>query len=119
MNAIIRAIKQIWQAKPDHSVAAAYSEWLLELLNVRGWAPSAIPGKEKEFALYAYAMQILQIISAPDVSDEVREAYHNWVDEWVVRNIQETEPEVFDWIVEHAREVIRHSVENVAAKMGA
>jgi hypothetical protein len=49
----------------------------------------------------------------------VREAYHDWVDDRVVRNIQETEPEVFEWIVERARELITHSVETAVAKIEA
>jgi pimeloyl-ACP methyl ester carboxylesterase len=119
MNAIIRTLKQIWQTKADPKDAAAYSEWLLELLDVRGWAGSAMPGNERGFALYAYAAHILQIISAPDVCNEVREAYHNWVDDRVLRNIQETEPEVFEWLVERAHELIKHSVETAVAKIEA
>ena len=118
MNAIIHTLKQIWQTRAPKD-AAAYSEWLLDLLDVRGWAASAIPGNERGFALYAYAAHILQIISAPDVCNEVREAYHDWVDERVVRNIQETEPEVFEWLVERARDLITHSVETAVAKIEA
>jgi hypothetical protein len=119
MNAIIRTLKQIWQTKSDHNDAAAYSDWLLQLLDVRGWAASAIPGNERGFALYAYAAHILQIISALDVCNEMRDAYQDWVDDRVVRNIQETEPEVFEWLVERARELITHSVETAVAKIEA
>ena len=118
VNAIIHTLKLIWQTKADPKDAAVYSEWLLQLLDVRGWAASAIPGNERGFVLYAYAAHILQIISAPDLCNEVREAYHDWVDDRVVRNIQETEPEMFEWIVEHARELITQSVETAVAKLG-
>jgi hypothetical protein len=117
MNAIIHTLKLTWQTKADPKDAAGYSEWLLQLADVRGWAASAIPGNERGFALYAYAAHLLHILSAPDVPNEVREAYHDWVDERVVRNIQETEPEIFEWIVEHARELITQSVETAVAKL--
>ena len=117
MNAITGTHKQIWQTKPDHKDAAACSEWLLGLLDVRGWAASAIPGNEKGFALYAYAAHILQILSASDVCIDVREAYLDWVDDRVVRNIQETEPEVFKWIVERVGELIIHSADSAAVKL--
>jgi hypothetical protein len=117
MNAIIHTLKQIWQTTADHKNAAAYSDWLLELLDVRGWAASAPPGNERGFALYAYAAHILQIISAPDVCNVVRDAYHEWVDERVVRNIQDTEPEIFEWIVGQARDLIAHTAEIAAAKL--
>ena len=117
MNAIIHTLKLAWQTKADPKDAAVYSEWLLQLADVRGWAASAIPGNERGFALYAYAAHLLHILSAPDVPNEVREAYHDWVDERVVRNIQDTEPEIFEWIVEHARELITQSVETAVAKL--
>ena len=98
---------------------AIYSEWLLQLVDVRGWAASAIPGNERGFVLYAYAAHLLHIISAPDLPNEVRDAYHHSVDERVVKNIQETEPEMFEWIVEHARELITQSVETAVAKIKA
>ena len=112
MNAIGRSIKRLWQLKSDHKEAAAYAQWLVDLLDVRGWAASAIPGNERGFALYAHASQILQLMSAPnDVSNNVRDAYYDWVDEYLVKDIKDTEPEVFAWLVDRARELIAHSAQ--------
>jgi hypothetical protein len=120
MNAIIRSLKHCWETRTDPKEAAAYSEWLIELLDVRGWTASTAPGNERGFALYAYAAHVLHIMSPPnEVSTEVREIYYDWVDKRLVKNIQEAEPEVFQWIVDRAREMIEHSTETAVAELGA
>ena len=118
MSSIISAIKELWRRKDSQEEAVAYSEWLLDLLDVRGWAASAIPGNERGFALYSQAAQILILMSAPDgVSSEIRGAYHQWIDERILKDIEDTQPEVFAWLVERERELVAHSVHAASAKL--
>ena len=74
MIAVVRTIKRLWQVEMDRSEIDGRAEWLLGLLDVRGWAGSAPAGSQKDFALYSYASQVLILTTPPDaVSNEVRE----------------------------------------------
>ena len=118
MNAIVHSIKRLWQIKANHTEAAAYGQWLVDLLDLRGWAASAIPGNERSFALYSYASQILLLTSSPSaVSSDVRDAYYDWLDECVLKDIEDTQPEVFAWLVDRARELVAHSVQAALTKL--
>jgi hypothetical protein len=118
MSAIVRNIRRLWQVKLNRQEAAAYAQWLINLLDVRGFAASAIPGNERGFAFYAQAAQVLQAMTPPtDVSSEVRDSYFEWIDDAIVIEMKETQPEVFAWLVERSRELIAHSVRSAIAKL--
>ena len=112
MSAVVRCIRGLWQSKLDYREAAAYSFWLLDLLDLRGFTASAMAGNERNFALFAYASQILQVITVPSgLAPEIRDAYHDWIDETILKDIRDAQPEMFAWLVAHARELIAHSAE--------
>ncbi len=120
MGSVMGCIKQLWKIKTERAEAMSYSEWLLGLLDVRGWAPSALPGNERGFALFAFAAHVHSLMTAPDgVTDEAKDTYRNWVDERLVKNVRDTQPEAFAWIVERAREMISHAADEAADALGA
>ena len=120
MGAIVQSIKRLWQVKPNHKESVAYAQWLVDLLDVRGWAASAIPGNERAFAVYGHASHVLLLMSAPSaVSKEARDAYYEWVDDYVLKDIEDTQPEVFAWLVDRARELVTHSVQAALTKLDA
>ncbi len=120
MNAIVHCIKRLWQVKPSYKEAAAYAQWLVDLLDVRGWAASAIPGNERAFAVYGHASHVLLLMSAPNaVSNQVRDAYYEWVDDYVLKDIEDTQPEIFAWLVDRARDLVAHSVQAALTKLDA
>ena len=69
-------------------------------MDVRGWAPSTVPGNERNFALFAHAAH-LQALTAPgdDTSDSVRDAYYDWLDRRLLQDVRDSEPEVLGSIV--------------------
>jgi len=118
-RSFIYCIKRLWKDKSDLAEAASYSEWLLGLLDVRGWAPSALPGNERGFALFAHAAHVQSVMTAPEgVTKEVKDAYHNWVDERLIKDMRDTQPEAFAWIVARAREMISHEADRIADELG-
>lgn len=120
MRSIMLCIKQLWKVRTEPAEAVSYSEWLVELLDVRGWAPSALPGNERGFALFAYAAHVQALMTAPEGStDEVKDAYQNWVDERLVKDLRETHPEAFAWIVARAREMISQAADKAADDLKA
>jgi len=119
MQSLMLCIKQLWKTKTDLAEAKSYSEWLLALLDVRGWAPSALPGNERGFALFAHAAHVLSLMTAPEgVTDDVKDSYRNWVDERLVKDLRDTQPEAFSWIVERTREMISEAADKAADALG-
>jgi len=119
MRSVMACIRQLWKIKTDLSEAIGYSDWLLGLLDVRGWAPSALPGNERGFAVFAYAAHVQSLMTAPDgVTDSVKNAYHNWIDERLVEDLRDSQPEAFAWVLKNAREMIKQGADKAADELG-
>ena len=112
----IEALKSVWQTQPDIAMTEAISDWLLFLIDIRGWAHAAIPGNERGFALYAHAAHILSIMSPPNgISASVREAFDEWLQKGVLDSIRSTEPEIHHWLLARAEELVARSVNSALA----
>src|SRR6185369_12578850 len=110
-SAIIKSIRSVWKTRTDDKEAAACAQWLVNLLDLRGFAPSAIPGGERAFATYARASQIMQLLTPlSDLSRDRRDTYYKWIDAYLLTEIKNTQPEVFSWIVAQASQLISHAV---------
>jgi hypothetical protein len=119
MRSVLRTIRTLWKQGVDLDEAAIRAEWLLGLLDIRGWAPSALAGNERNFALFAHAAHIQSLMSPPeDVPDTVRVAYYDWADRRLLQGLRDTEPEVFGWIVDRARELIVNAAETAVRQLG-
>ena len=119
MQAVVRTIRTIWSAKTDAREAQAYSEWLLVLLDTRGFAASAVPGNERNFALYAHAAQLLQLMPVlNEMHADVKSRYDAWLDDTVLKDIRATQPEVFAWLVDQCRSLVARASRPRAALEG-
>jgi hypothetical protein len=119
MRSVIRTIRELWKQSADLEEAATRAEWLLGLLDVRGWAPSAMQGNERNFALFAHAAHIQSLTSPPeDAPDSIRDAYYDWIDRRLLQELRDSQPESFGWIVDRARELIVNAAETAVRQFG-
>jgi hypothetical protein len=117
--AIAACIRRIWLERSDVSEAAACADWLLNLLDVRGFAASAPEGGEQNFALYAQGLELFRLIAAPgEASADRRDAYHEWLESSVLNRIAYTQPESFRWLVSRARSLLDSSIEAAMQRVG-
>src|SRR6516162_8846596 len=83
------------------------------------WAPSAVPGNERNFALFGHAAHLQSLMPPPDgAPDSVREAYHDWVNRRLLQEVRDSEPEVFAWIADRTRELIVNAAETTMRQLG-
>jgi len=104
LMSFMRGCKNLWLTG-DFDRAKAIGEYLLALADVRGWAASAMPGTERNFATSVYGAFALQIVAPPLNADTPSaNAYYAWIEEVFLRPIKDYQPEAFEFIVQQARQ---------------
>lgn len=112
MQTFMYVLKAQWRPEIDEATARARSEWLLELLDVRGWAHCLGGEGGLRMADYGYGAQIMLLLSAPpNITPETKEKYWRWVDERILTKISQEDPEIYSWLIERTRELIAHVTE--------
>lgn len=112
MQTFTETLKAQWRPEVDESTARARSEWLLGLLDRRGWAHCFKGNVDLGNVRYWYGPQIMLLLSAAAiVSVETKQKYFQWVDECVLAAISEEDPDLYLWIIERAKELIAYVVE--------
>jgi len=115
MQSVVHAIRTLWR---NGTNAESYAQWLLRLLDVRGFAASTLPGNERNFALYAHASQLLQLIQGVNEMDnEAGRRYQAWLDETIFKDVRATQPEVFAWLVDRCRTLVTHTAQSAATEL--
>lgn len=117
MLTFTHALKAQWRPEIDEPTARARSDWLLGLLDGRGWAHCLPGGGGSGMAVYGYGVQVMLLLSAPpDTAPETKEKYFQWVDERVLTKLSEEDPEVYSWIIERTKGLIAYVTDEDASK---
>ena len=91
----------LWKADADVKKARARSEWILKLMDVRGWAHAVGIEDGEHIIKTKYSASILAMLSlAIEMSSAVSDDYRNWVEERVLAPLKEQNPEVFRYLVD-------------------
>jgi hypothetical protein len=111
VGALIETIKSQWKESIDVSVARARSTWLLQQLDIRGWAHRfvnvSIPGAtELRFRGQLWALLTFRL----DAPSTIRRAYWEWLDEALVDAVREHQRETYDALVDDVRQLIANAV---------
>jgi hypothetical protein len=113
---LVRLIREVWLAPDWEEKAEARADWLLQLSDIRGWASAAEPGFERNLAVFGYAQYVWQLASAMvGLDGKVRERYFAWITSRVLDRVKQSEPEVYAWLVTHAKDLITGGVNDLAA----
>ena len=99
--AFIQVMKALWKSDANFSDARVRSDWIMDQIDIRGWAHSF--GKEHgdNIIKTGRGAYILLILIPPDeVPQQVKDEYWNWVEETVLTPIKEQYPDLYSWIVE-------------------
>lgn len=113
-RALIGAIRAQWGDATDVTAARARSDWLLTMFDIRGWAHRTVP--EAGEAAIRYRSQMLLLTSAPDLSDQVRADYWQWLEERLLARYREENPEDYAALQSMTLEIMEHTARNVEAE---
>ena len=111
--ALLVCIKQQWKDGLDEAKAAARSDWLFALGDVRAWTHRVDENVEE--LKERFRKWVLTLMTLPSGQRQsVKEAYWRWLDSRVLEPLQEEDPETYHYLVERAKENLAECVETCA-----
>ncbi len=112
LKAFVRVLKGLWQdsANPDEMIAR--SDWLLDQVDIRGWAHRLIPENADDVVRTGRGGFILPLLTPPsEVSSSTVDAYWRWVEDRILTPVQEQFPDLYAWLVNWFRNEVRRIAE--------
>jgi hypothetical protein len=107
LKSFVLVLKGVWRTDADLSSVRARANWIMDQVDLRGWAQTF--GGEKGDALVKIGRgaYILMLLSPPtDAPAVVKDAYWSWIEERVLAPIKEQYPDLYSWIVDWQRRQI-------------
>ncbi len=97
----ILAYRRIWSSPDEIEKVIARINWLLPLLDVRGWL-YCFPYDQAQHILHEGRAQHLSMLIAPpgEIDDTRRKEFFEWVDEHIVKPLEREDPSLFNHIVD-------------------
>ena len=100
-NVFLRVLKSLWKSDADFSNMSAYSDWIIDQVDVCGW--SHVPGGDigDNYVDSVSRMYILQVLNlSTDMPQEVEDKYWHWAEDRVLTPIKKQNPDTYLWIVD-------------------
>jgi hypothetical protein len=119
LKAFVRVLRNLWVYEADIEENTARSNWLVEQIDVRGWAHTLVPENADNVVRVGRGAHILLLLMPlTDVQQNVVHAYWNWVEEKILVPIQEQFPEVYEWLVDWHRSNVAEMAETQLSEGG-
>ena len=117
LKAFIAVLKKLWQDGADIDEATARSNWLVDQIDVRGWAHVLAPENADNLISIGRGKLILLFLTPPSgVQQEVVDAYWRWMKDRILAPVNEQFPDLYVWLVEWHRQEICEMVETVLSE---
>ena len=108
-RAFTDTLKAQWLGDISEEAAKARSDWLLNLVDIRGW-PLRAPGDQTAALNARHAAQIFMLLSPPTAAKPAEKLrYWKWLEDAVLEHIKAEEPSVQELIVHNVRTVIEEA----------
>ena len=100
-------LKGLWRADADYSNVRARSDWIMDQVDIRGWAHSLGGENGDNFVKIGRGAHILMLLLPPaEAPREVKDKYWSWIEDRVLAPIKGQYPDLYSWIVEWYRRQI-------------
>jgi len=101
LKVFIRVLQSLWKAGADLSEVTVRSNWIVDQVDVRGWAHRLGAEIGYNIVKTGRGAHILMLLTpSPDAPQHVKDAYWSWVEDRVLAPIKEQYPNLYAWIVE-------------------
>lgn len=102
LKVFIRVLKGLWSVDADIPSVRSRSDWILDQIDVRGWAQSI--GGESGDSIFMHtrgAHMLMMLSPLVAVPQEVKDEYWRWVEGKVLTPIKDHSPDLYTWIVSY------------------
>ena len=107
LTVFIQVLKNLWGDGANLSNVTVRSNWIVDQIDVRGWAHLLDPENGDNIVKTGRGEHILMLLMPPsDASHEVKDAFWSWVEDKVLAPIKEQFPDLYAWIVERQKRQI-------------
>ena len=110
---LARVIKRLWVENENVADVIARSNWVLDILDVRGWA-HCIQFQDMKSIKFIRGPQVSLLLHSPEeLSGEKKKEYWGWLEEVLIEPIRSNEPDLYRWLVDHAEGEIKYVIDSV------
>ena len=96
----VSVLRDLWKPDADTSCVKARSDWILDQLDIRGWAHCFGVEDRDNIAMAGRGGILLMLLTPiPDVPLYTLESYWNWIEDRVIAPIREQNSVLYSWIV--------------------
>ena len=97
----------MWKENADLASTAAHSNWLVDQIDIRGWAHRFGPEQGENVVKIGWGIYILMLcVPLEDATEQARDNYWDWLQERVLVPLKEESPEMYAQIIEWTRSQI-------------
>ena len=112
LTAFVLTLNDLWSAGKDLSNARAFSEWIVESVDMPGWFQNLADKNKDSMNPAEYEVRgIRMFMISTGVSPEVLEDYWAWVEDRILAGMEQQRPELHSRILEQYKESIPKLVE--------
>jgi len=113
LKVLIRTLRSLWKPDADPSYVRARSDWLLDLVDIRGWAHCFGRETGDNIVSTGRGILILMMLSPlPEMPQDITDEYWSWIEVRVLAPIKEQHPDLFDLILDWHRRKITEIVDS-------
>ena len=107
LKVFIRVLKGLWRTDAELSSVRVRSDWILNQVDVRGWAHSLGDENGDNIVKIGRGAHILMMLTPPiDAPQDIKDEYWSWIEERILAPIKEHYPDLYSWIVDWQRRQI-------------
>lgn len=103
LKVFVHVLRNLWVDEANIEETIVRSNWLVEHVDIRGWAHRLIPEHADNIVQVGRAVHILLLLSPTTDNKDIKKAYWNWVEKKILAPLQEQFPEVYMWLVDWYR----------------
>ena len=108
IHTFLRVLKSQWVPGLDVQATTARSNWLLQQIDVRGWAHFLTPSEAEGRLPFNISRFVLELAKLPDggIEGKTRVEFWRWIEGVLLRPIKERYPKVYSLLVADYRSII-------------
>lgn len=112
LTAFVLTLNGLWSAGTDLSNARAFSEWIVDSVDVLGWFHNlADKNKDSMNPIEYEARGVGMLMISTRVSPEVLKDYWAWIEDRILSRMKEQRPDLYSRVLEQHKESIPRLVE--------